>query len=41
MYSLSVKSCFMIELITPIASAPSVPGFGDICQSAALAVLDL
>jgi len=27
--------------MTAIASAPSVPGFGDICQSAALAVLDL
>ena len=28
----------MIELISAMASAPSVPGFGAMCQSAALAV---
>ena len=30
----------MIELMKPMAKAPSVPGRGQICQSAALAVRD-
>ena len=31
----------MIELMKPMASAPSVPGLGQMCQSPALAVRDL